>query len=187
MRCSRAEELMSLSLDGEASPQELIRLEEHLGDCARCFQRWQSLRGVSALLGSSPMAEPAHSLVEAVMWRVEGIEPVPDGKRRSLAANARAVVAVLCAVVVGDILVVGAAYFAGQSGMAVDFVSHLVGMAWKLVSIATLFGDIGWDIISQVAGIAQGSALPLMLCISLALAALWAHIIKNYRGVEVRQ
>jgi anti-sigma factor RsiW len=36
MECTRAEELVSLELDGEASPDQRRELESHLAGCARC-------------------------------------------------------------------------------------------------------------------------------------------------------
>ena len=186
MRCSRAEELISLSFDGDLGFEDSRKLEEHIRSCARCELHRDRLHHISALFRSAPMLAPTNNMVPAVMLRIEGLDAMAAHRRSSPAAFAAASVAVLFVLIAANVVLGVAAYGATQSGLSADSLGILVSLAWKLLAITSLLGDIVCDVIFHLGATAQEIVLPLVLCTGLALVALWAHILRNYRGLEVR-
>lgn len=188
MRCSRAEELMSLSLDGEASSEENRQLQEHIRLCGRCLRRWESFRHVSAFLRSAPSAEPSKSLVASVMQRVGGVELISVEARARRATNrlALCMLAIIGGAALVDLLLIGAAYGTIESGAHVESLEILVNIAWKMGSVMALLASIGWEIALQMLSISQDIGGSSLISLVLVLVALWTLIVKNYRGVPVQ-
>ncbi|MBI2954417.1 MAG: zf-HC2 domain-containing protein [Chloroflexi bacterium] len=189
MRCSRAREMMSLSLDEEVPPEDTRKLQEHIDECVQCLHHRERIHHISALFGSAPLVKPTDGLVEAVMRRVATAEILSAARGHSTVSLVAAGLLVLCVLGMGNLFVVVSAYGFAQSGTVVEFLSDLIGIVWKLISVVTLLGGIGWEVVWHAKGIAvsQQIVFPLMVCVSLMLTALWAHIIWNYRGVNVSQ
>ncbi len=187
MRCSRAEELMSLSLDGAASASHTREMEDHLRSCARCLRQWRSLGQVSALLQAPRMAKPAGGFTEAVMQRIERMETAPANTGHSTGMYFIVALIAISLLAAGNVLLVADAYIIGLPNVPILSAGELASLVWKLVPIIRLLWDIGWSVTSWLATTGQGTLFPLALSLSLVLAALWAHVLKNYRGVEVGQ
>lgn len=59
--------LLSVYLDGEATPAESRLVDEHLADCLRCRRRMQSINEARAAVRSLPMLEmPIHVVPASV-------------------------------------------------------------------------------------------------------------------------
>jgi anti-sigma factor RsiW len=104
----RIEEMLSAYLDGELSPKEQARVEEHLAQCADCAQNLHTLRQTAALLRQLPPVAVPRSFA---------IRPAPAAPRLGIFQMRRtyvylraatAVATVLLAVVLG-----GDAFFTG--------------------------------------------------------------------------
>lgn len=64
-------QLMSLVLDGAASPEEAGRLREHLVSCPSCTETWERWRAVDWQLSAAPMMPVPRDLVRKVTARLE--------------------------------------------------------------------------------------------------------------------
>lgn len=62
--------LMSMALDGEATPAQMARLQEHLRTCGACAEAWRRWRVLDRQLSSAPAVAPPVGLVEGVMARL---------------------------------------------------------------------------------------------------------------------
>jgi len=61
--CASLREHLGAYVDGELSGVEMIRVSQHLEDCADCASRIDELRGIGGLLRDAPLADaPAPSL-----------------------------------------------------------------------------------------------------------------------------
>src|SRR5487761_486680 len=85
MKCGRANDWMSLYLDGRLDVQRLGRLEHHLISCAACRSDLARLRQVQAALREQRQMEEPPGLTEHVMRRISAYE----AQRASEAAQAR--------------------------------------------------------------------------------------------------
>lgn len=85
MKCGRANDWMSLYLDGRLDVQRLGRLEHHLISCAACRSDLARLRQVQASLREQRQMEEPPGLTEHVMRRISAYE----AQRASEAAQAR--------------------------------------------------------------------------------------------------
>ncbi|HZD54805.1 MAG TPA: anti-sigma factor [Candidatus Aquicultoraceae bacterium] len=83
MDCAEIRELISAWLDGEASPEEVRRVEEHLGACAKCRAVAGRMRALGTAVPGMEMPVPP-GFRETVFARLEKEEFLP--KRRSLFA-----------------------------------------------------------------------------------------------------
>lgn len=59
--------LMSLVLDGVATPAEKLRLDEHLATCPSCAAIWKQWQSVDELLSTAPEKVPSHNLTEEIL------------------------------------------------------------------------------------------------------------------------
>ena len=90
------DELLSVFLDGEATPAESKRIHSHLGECIRCRRTLSELNEARAALRSLPMLEMPFALLPTET------DDVPRRRRRSAwlgVAAAAAAVTVLVATV----------------------------------------------------------------------------------------
>jgi hypothetical protein len=67
LTCQQAEELIEQLLEGTLSPRQEGVLKRHLGECARCRQRYEHERLALACLRALPPEEAPAGLVERVM------------------------------------------------------------------------------------------------------------------------
>lgn len=91
----------------------------------------------------------------------------------------------LLLVATGNLVLIGVAWGVAWIGLPIDPPAQVTSAAWSFVSIARLLGTVGWEFAVRMAGSGQETVLTTMAAVGLALAALWAHVVKNYRGVEV--
>lgn len=110
MNCDGVRVLLSAYLDGELSPGELLRVEQHLRRCHSCAAEVDSLRQTIALVGSmDEVAIPAtfhaqlHSRLIAVGPPVPGVRRIPaaPGWQRNLGRWAVPAAAAAAALAVG--------------------------------------------------------------------------------------
>lgn len=85
------DELLSVYLDGEATPAESLRVASHLKDCLRCRRRLEALNDARGAVRSLPMVDLPPGLL---------VPPQPDvaarrGRRVWAGAAAAAVAAVV--------------------------------------------------------------------------------------------
>jgi anti-sigma factor RsiW len=92
MNCSKYVELISATLDGEATPEERSRVEQHTAQCAQCRRLLHGQRAlkhaISRLDGRASPPEAVHARVEALRFRW-------PSKRRRLRGVAYASLAVV--------------------------------------------------------------------------------------------
>jgi hypothetical protein len=58
--------LMSLHLDGVASPEEQLELGRHLDACLACAAMWKQWQAVDRLLSTSPSVAPSRDFAEGL-------------------------------------------------------------------------------------------------------------------------
>ncbi len=74
MNCRQARALFSSRLDNEMSPQDALRLQDHLGACADCCAKWDSFELTVRMVRSLPQVAPDSNFVGQVLDRVRGYE-----------------------------------------------------------------------------------------------------------------
>jgi hypothetical protein len=88
MNCDGVRDLLSAYLDGELSPGELLRVEQHLRRCHCCADEVDSLRQTIALVASLDEVEVPASFHAQLHERLVAIGP-PAAVRRPPAASSR--------------------------------------------------------------------------------------------------
>ena len=81
MECTENREIISAYVDGEASPEEARRVEEHLGSCAECRSAEKRMRALGVAVTRTEGAVP-HDFRENLFARMEAVDLLP--KRRSI-------------------------------------------------------------------------------------------------------
>src|SRR5690242_12790350 len=84
-----ARELMSLVLDGEATPQQGRELEQLLATDPRAAAEFAALRVLFAQLGRLPQLTPPAGLAAPAMQRFRTLAPNPATKGRTMDPKAR--------------------------------------------------------------------------------------------------
>ena len=81
-RCEDYIERISAAIDGELSPQETARLEEHLAHCPACQALMGDLAALHAQLGALPPVEVPKNLKEDILAAVHDskVTPLPTKK-----------------------------------------------------------------------------------------------------------
>jgi hypothetical protein len=78
MRCSQAEHLLSLNLDGRLSSGQRRVLSEHLAGCERCASVDRELNEARDLALSLPMQRPSEGFREELWERIRSGEGTPE-------------------------------------------------------------------------------------------------------------
>jgi anti-sigma factor RsiW len=63
---TRITALMSLTLDGVATPDEQREMQEHLDDCPECAATWVQWQALHDLLSTTPSATLSHDLANTL-------------------------------------------------------------------------------------------------------------------------
>ena len=66
--------LMSLTLDGEATPAEEARLQAHLAMCPTCAATWEDWRAADRLFAKAPIVAPSPDLLAGLAVRLEMVD-----------------------------------------------------------------------------------------------------------------
>jgi hypothetical protein len=74
MKCEEVTEWMQRDLDNDLNDLEKRRLDAHLGNCPLCSQMYHRLQKLSLGLEQLPKVEPAYSLVDAILPRIETLQ-----------------------------------------------------------------------------------------------------------------
>jgi ferric-dicitrate binding protein FerR (iron transport regulator) len=114
--CERASHWISLELDGELSELEQAGLVRHVARCAHCRQLQDELRGMTALLRATPLAEPIRQLTFASPRR----QRARVASRLGFVAAVGAIVAAVAALVTTS----SPNGLLGQSSQALSFVNQ---------------------------------------------------------------
>ncbi|HWI63366.1 MAG TPA: zf-HC2 domain-containing protein, partial [Symbiobacteriaceae bacterium] len=86
MNCDGVSNLLSAYLDGELSPGELLRVEEHLRRCHACADEVDSLRQTIALVSSLEEVEVPANFGFQLHQRLVAVGPPVAAVRRTPAA-----------------------------------------------------------------------------------------------------
>lgn len=81
MRCGRTQKLIVLAADGEITPADRRRLDEHLAACQACRHEAAAVQSLFAALDELPMEREVPAAVEAVTLRRVRIEAAEEGER----------------------------------------------------------------------------------------------------------
>jgi len=81
MECREIREIISAYVDGEASPEEARRVEEHLGSCAQCRSAEKRMRALGVAVTRTEGSVPP-DFRESLFARMEAEDLLP--KRRSI-------------------------------------------------------------------------------------------------------
>ncbi|MDY6794362.1 MAG: zf-HC2 domain-containing protein [Actinomycetota bacterium] len=111
MRCRKALKLLNQYFDGELTPFEVDRLEQHLASCEDCAGRLDLLRGMTSALSSlnpiEPTPEESRRLMQRVSAEMAGIKVERPVFRRASLAVAASVITVAAVVGITFTLVSG--------------------------------------------------------------------------------
>jgi anti-sigma factor RsiW len=168
--------LISLVLDGEATPAEQDQLEKHLRECATCGMLWENWRAMDRLLATAPSVSAPPGLLESLLARI-AVHEARQARRRWMALGAAAafiILAILMGVMATALSLVWGQPAALSSGglrlleaLAASAVQIFGGVAWAGRSAATLLGGLGWH------GLALGLGGYLVLAGTLIWTWLW--------------
>lgn len=104
MKCAKAEELMSLRLDGCLDEAQARALADHLSGCERCAEEWRGFERLAGLLEGWPAAPCPAGLKGRIL--AAGGSGGRAMRPRWLAVARRAAAVVAAAVVVGALAVI---------------------------------------------------------------------------------
>ncbi len=79
--CEEYRELISLTIDNEIAPEEMVELQRHLMECDECRLVYDAFAGISESL-SDELVQPPNSFTEGVMFKI-GLER-PSRKKHSV-------------------------------------------------------------------------------------------------------
>ena len=80
--CAQIQELLSLFLEGETSPEETKRVTEHLASCDECARALEELKKTVEHIKNLDEVEPPPFFTQKIMARVrEEAERSPDRGR----------------------------------------------------------------------------------------------------------
>ncbi|MGQ9462912.1 MAG: anti-sigma factor family protein [Candidatus Fervidibacter sp.] len=71
MKCEKAEQMISLWLDGMLSETDEAKLIAHLQTCRQCRQTWSEWERMKAVLHSYPLAEPPPDFNREILSRLK--------------------------------------------------------------------------------------------------------------------
>ena len=83
MRCRKAQEYISRSIDGELSDRENARLERHLAACGECRALREDLRKIVGGAARLEIPEPSEKVWLNVRAGLEAGAAEPASRRRS--------------------------------------------------------------------------------------------------------
>jgi len=66
--------LMSLHLDGVATPEEQLELDHHLRACPSCAAMWEEWQAIDRLLSTSPSVIPSCDLAVGLPQKLHSYE-----------------------------------------------------------------------------------------------------------------
>lgn len=112
MVCEQARERMMQAIDGELTPQEVTRMEEHIHHCPDCQEEWEQLQALEHLLRRAPLQRPPAGFTGRLMARI-------DRRRRARRAVAGSLALALGTLVIAALLL----------GPALTFLSSLASVA----------------------------------------------------------
>lgn len=105
MTCGHVKRLLSAYIDGELSGLEMLRIRDHLGQCAACNGEVEALRAVKSLLLQQPAVEPSADFESRLVGAVFASTPPLPKKVAwftiSLTASAAAAIATFVLLQVG--------------------------------------------------------------------------------------
>jgi predicted anti-sigma-YlaC factor YlaD len=167
--------LMSLALDGQATPKEEARLREHLGACSACAAIWEDWKTADRLLSSAPCAAPSSNLLASLSVRIEEYEARRQRARRVGLAAIGAGVLLSFAVIALMGLYLGWSQQRAILDLLLAAFRQVSGaILWTVRGLATFARSAGWQ------GLALGVGFYLML--AGVLIMMWLSLVGRSRS-----
>ena len=168
--------LMSLVLDGEATPAEEARLREHLKVCRTCMAVWQQWQALDQHLTAAPVLRPPRDFMTGVTARLEDRR---QRRRRSrwfgsgLLAAGGLIMGAFWLCVIG--LAGWGWYHPQEVGVIVSVGAQLLsGLSWFLRGIGVLVHSLGTVVFAF--------GVEFYLCLTGGLGVLWLWVLVRGRG-----
>jgi predicted anti-sigma-YlaC factor YlaD len=172
--------LMSLSLDGQATPAEEARLREHLGACIACAAIWEDWKTADRLLSSAPCAAPSSSLLASLAVRIEEYEARRQRTRWVGLAAVGAGVLLSFAVIAFMGLYLGWSQQQAILDLLLAAFRQVSGaILWTVRGLLTFVRSVGW----------QGFALGIGFYLTLAgvLIMMWLSLVGRSRSWSAKR
>lgn len=164
-------QLMSLVLDGEATPAEAQRLREHLDACGACSETWRQWRAIDRRFAATPALAAPVGLAERV---IAGLETVELRRRRARWLGAGLLVGWMSfAVVAAVVASLAVVWFQSNTAYIVSravFVAHWIGALLLLAHGAVAAG-------ASLGAPALAGAVGLLACATCVLGATWLRLL----------
>ena len=146
--------LMSLALDGEATPAEDARLQAHLAICPACATTWEDWRAADRLFAKAPSVAPSPDFLAGLAVRLEMV----DARRQRTRWIAIAFTGV--GLLLFALMLSTAGLYLGwsrQPMIAEALLSGVLrlsaGMMWTLRGLATVARSADWQSLALSAGV----------------------------------
>jgi len=167
--------LMSLALDGEATPAEESRLQEHLRTCTACAAIWDRWQILDRRLATAPLVAPPADLVAKVMAQVDEREL---RRRRARWFGSGLLVSWLGVILLGlavtaTLVILGTRYPQLVRTALAGAFEVIDGIGWLLIGLTTCASNLGAPAIAASVGL-----LATLTCI---LGMLWLWIMGHNR------
>ena len=164
--------LMSVALDDEATPDELLRLREHMRVCSACADVWERWQAVDRRLDAAPFVTPALTFTANVMARIEA----QSRKRRARWLGSGLFAAWLVGSLLGLAVIGALVYWGSQNPGQVSevFFAALKGVGsatWILLAFLRLMGGVGAPTLAAGVGL-----LATLTCL---LGMLWLQVVSR--------
>jgi len=170
------EMLMSLVLDGEATPAETAQVRAHLTTCVTCSETWRRWQALNTCLASASILNPPADFVASVTARLQ-----ERHQRRSRSRwFGSGMVLALALVLIGFWLMVAMLVWWGyhhplEVGVALSSGAQLLSSLTRIFrGLGTLFGSV--DGMTLTIGAGCG------LSLTFALVLLWGWVMSHSRA-----
>jgi len=163
--------LMSVVLDGEATPDEMQRLREHLRACAACAGVWERWQAVDRRLDAAPLVSPALTFTENVMARIEA-QSLKRRRARWLGSGlfmTWLAGSLLGLAVIGALVYWGSQYPGQASGAFFAALKGVDSATWILLGLLRFMGGVGAPALAAGVGL-----LATLTCL---LGMLWLWVV----------
>jgi predicted anti-sigma-YlaC factor YlaD len=163
-------ELMSLLLDGEATPGQEETLRTHLRECPDCGALWAAWQALDAGFKAEPMVAPPPGLALRVAVRID-----ERSRWRSWThwLGASLLIAWLSIAALGLLFTISALYWGLthplQAGMVLSAGAHVLsGVIWPMRSVEMVFASVGLTLWAGIVGYLVLTGMLLWLWLWLA-------------------
>ena len=180
MQCSKANELMSLRLDGLLDSITQERLDHHLSSCQSCEEEWQVLCELAELFQSTPLSVPAPGFAARVTLRVAETRARQELRRGAFLLSGGLLLLLVLTLpsLVGMVMLIG-------DLSSPSLISTGISTLTALISALSSVGDAVALLVSASISTPAAVLAPAYIAIALIAMFVWVRLMPRAQTVSV--